>query len=75
MSNSILSTDEKGEKKEKSTMNAPTDIVAAERYDDVHDIVQQDGIKVHPQPTSDPLDPLNWSRLQKNGILGIVMLK
>lgn len=30
---------------------------------------------VHPQPTSDPLDPLNWSRLQKHTILGIVMLK
>lgn len=30
---------------------------------------------VHPQPTIDPLDPLNWSRLQKNTILGIVMLK
>lgn len=31
--------------------------------------------KTHPQPTSDPLDPLNWSRFQKNGILSIVMLK
>jgi hypothetical protein len=30
---------------------------------------------VHPQPTADPLDPLNWPRLQKNTILGIVMLK
>ncbi|KAL2849042.1 major facilitator superfamily domain-containing protein [Aspergillus pseudodeflectus] len=39
------------------------------------DPVEQDGIRVHPQPTSDPLDPLNWSRLQKNGILGIVMFK
>lgn len=31
--------------------------------------------KTHPQPTSDPLDPLNWSRYQKNAILSIVMLK
>ena len=35
----------------------------------------QDGDTFHPQPTSDPLDPLNWSRLQKHTILGIVMLK
>ncbi|KAJ0425378.1 major facilitator superfamily domain-containing protein [Aspergillus carlsbadensis] len=37
------------------------------------DPVEQDGVRVHPQPTSDPLDPLNWSKLQKNGILGIVI--
>lgn len=36
---------------------------------------EYNGIKVHPQPTSDPLDPLNWSKLQKNTILGIVMFK
>jgi hypothetical protein len=33
----------------------------------------KDGLKMHPQPTSDPLDPLNWSSLKKHGILGIVM--
>ncbi|KAL4802135.1 MFS transporter [Aspergillus unguis] len=32
-------------------------------------------IHVHPQPTSDPLDPLNWSKLEKHTILAIVMLK
>ncbi|KAL2011057.1 hypothetical protein VTN00DRAFT_3775 [Thermoascus crustaceus] len=37
--------------------------------------VTSDGIKLHPQPTSDPLDPLNWSSLRKHIILGIVMLK
>lgn len=37
--------------------------------------VEKNGIKLHPQPTSDPLDPLNWSRLQKHTILGIVMFK
>ncbi|KAL4988720.1 major facilitator superfamily domain-containing protein [Aspergillus falconensis] len=36
--------------------------------------VEQNGLRVHPQPTSDPLDPLNWSRVQKHTILGIVML-
>ncbi|KAJ5160155.1 uncharacterized protein N7482_007159, partial [Penicillium canariense] len=33
------------------------------------------GIKVHPQPTSDGLDPLNWSTMQKHVILSIVMFK
>ncbi|KAL2830078.1 major facilitator superfamily domain-containing protein [Aspergillus cavernicola] len=37
--------------------------------------IEQNGIRVHPQPTSDPLDPLNWSRLQKHTILAIVMFK
>lgn len=37
--------------------------------------VTKDGIKLHPQPTSDPLDPLNWSSLRKHTVLGIVMLK
>ena len=37
--------------------------------------VRPDGTKLHPQPTSDVLDPLNWSALRKNTILGIVMFK
>lgn len=37
--------------------------------------VTKDGLKVHPQPTTDPLDPLNWSRWRKGCILSIVMLK
>jgi len=32
-------------------------------------------LKLHPQPTSDSLDPLNWSKLQKHTILAIVMFK
>lgn len=50
--------------------------------DEKHLPVQSDGIAqtiqhgdIHPQPTSDPLDPLNWSAFQKNSILGIVMFK
>ncbi|WEW56908.1 hypothetical protein PRK78_002365 [Emydomyces testavorans] len=35
----------------------------------------KNGIKVLPQPTADPLDPLNWKKWEKNVILGIVMLK
>ncbi|KAL3470692.1 major facilitator superfamily domain-containing protein [Aspergillus californicus] len=37
--------------------------------------VEHNGIQVHPQPTADPLDPLNWPRMQKNTILAIVMFK
>ena len=37
--------------------------------------VMRDGVKLHPQPTADPLDPLNWSSLKKHTILGIVMFK
>ena len=33
----------------------------------------KDGIRLHPQPTADPLDPLNWSSWRKHSILGIVM--
>ena len=36
---------------------------------------EHNGVELHPQPTDDQLDPLNWSTLQKNTILGIVMLK
>jgi hypothetical protein len=35
----------------------------------------KDGIKIHPQPTADPLDPLNWSTSRKYLILSIVMWK
>lgn len=30
---------------------------------------------IHPQRTSDILDPLNWSWIRKHSILAIVMLK
>lgn len=35
--------------------------------------ISRAGIKVHPQPTADPLDPLNWTSAKKHTILGIVM--
>ncbi|KAJ5312659.1 hypothetical protein N7508_003489 [Penicillium antarcticum] len=38
-------------------------------------VVNKNGIKLHPQPTADSLDPLNWSSLQKHTILAIVMFK
>jgi hypothetical protein len=37
--------------------------------------VNKNGIRLHPQPTADPLDPLNWSKFQKHVILSIVMFK
>ena len=38
-----------------------------------HHIVSKDGIVLHPQPTADALDPLNWSLWKKHTILAIVM--
>ncbi|KAL8687747.1 MAG: hypothetical protein Q9218_006171 [Villophora microphyllina] len=35
--------------------------------------VSKDGMRLHPQPTADPLDPLNWSGFKKHTILAIVM--
>lgn len=35
--------------------------------------ISNDGLEVHPHPTADPLDPLNWSSFKKNSILAIVM--
>lgn len=37
--------------------------------------VAEDSLKLHPQPTEDPLDPLNWSTTMKHVILAIVMFK
>lgn len=51
------------------------DAAAGSHAESMDQGVTRDGIRLHPQPTADPLDPLNWSRLQKNSILGIVMLK
>lgn len=31
------------------------------------------GIPLHPQPTTDKLDPLNWTSTRKHIILGVVM--
>ncbi|KAL9117667.1 MAG: hypothetical protein Q9187_005796 [Circinaria calcarea] len=38
-------------------------------------VLMKDGLKLHPQPTADPLDPLNWPTWRKHVILAIVMLK
>ena len=37
-------------------------------------VVGKDGFALFPQPVqSDPLDPLNWSSIQKHSILSIIM--
>ncbi len=52
------------------------DSEAASSHDGTMDAgVTRYGIRLHPQPTADPLDPLNWSSLQKHSILVIVMIK
>lgn len=38
-----------------------------------HHLVSKDGVVLHPQPTADALDPLNWSTCKKHSILAIVM--
>lgn len=61
---------------EKTARNTDIALASAEHPDPAFDgapAVVRDGIKVFPPPTSDPLDPLNWTRLQKNTILGISM--
>lgn len=55
--------------KEKGSVEEP-DVQAS--YD--HSVLR-DGVKLHPQPTADPLDPLNWSSFKKHTILGVVMFK
>ncbi|KAL4889583.1 major facilitator superfamily domain-containing protein [Aspergillus ambiguus] len=74
MSTPVRSMDDaKRDKKEgitRSTMDAIS-IIDAE----LPHSVEKNGLRVHPQPTADPLDPLNWSLMQKHTILGIVMLK
>jgi hypothetical protein len=55
------------EKREDSTIAPPPPAV--------ENLVTRDGIRLHPQPTTDPLDPLNWSSFQKHSILAIVMFK
>lgn len=50
-----------------------TDPGSGDAVDATIPALSKDGIKLHPQPTSDPLDPLNWSGVRKHGILAIVM--
>ena len=37
--------------------------------------ILRDGLAIFPQPTSDPLDPLNWTSFRKHTILAVVCFK
>ncbi|KAK2762556.1 hypothetical protein FQN53_007446 [Emmonsiellopsis sp. PD_33] len=68
------------ESKKQESPNIEKSVIDSEGEEAQHPLdqdqgVMKDGIRLHPQPTSDPLDPLNWSSLQKHSILAIVMIK
>lgn len=58
---------------EKSSQRAPIVDDAENGYVQELAPAKVDGIELHPKPTSDPLDPLNFSRFRKWTCLGIVM--
>lgn len=62
---------------QKTDANPLQDVIQAEQGTQVqyNMTTNRDGAGQHPQPTTDPLDPLNWSSFRKHTILGIVMLK
>lgn len=75
-------TDTKGKKisnmVERDGFPSSNDVVDNEKGNVVphvehHHIVSKDGVVLHPQPTADALDPLNWSLYKRHTILAIVM--
>ncbi|SPN99075.1 related to MFS transporter [Cephalotrichum gorgonifer] len=62
---------------EKTTLpDVNNDLSNGSIENEVGEVVIAEGeTKLHPQPTADSLDPLNWSKARKHVILGIVMLK
>lgn len=54
--------------KEKFEVGATTPPAAG-----IDHVITRDGMRLHPQPTSDPLDPLNWTSTRKHSILAIIM--
>ncbi|KAL5363400.1 major facilitator superfamily domain-containing protein [Aspergillus floccosus] len=74
MSTTALSMKDEAESTKKEQITKTMDAMGRVNEEKPH-TAEHNGLKIHPQPTSDLLDPLNWSRLQKHTILGIVMLK
>ena len=73
-----VSSEEKGDEAPRKEYGTPPDTEEKQflggNEASTHDIaVVKDGMKLHPQPTADPLDPLNWSSAKKHTILAIVM--
>ncbi|CAI7647144.1 unnamed protein product [Penicillium glandicola] len=64
-----------GEKDSKNDDFDPTLTTVDQGTQVLCNAVNKNGIRLHPQATTDSLDPLNWSSLQKHGILSIVMFK
>lgn len=52
---------------------SPYDVAHEEGIINQDHNISKDGVILHPQPTADPLDPLNWSSFRKHTILAIVM--
>ncbi|KAI9661360.1 MAG: hypothetical protein M1831_003093 [Alyxoria varia] len=52
---------------------SPTEGVVVDVESLPEPILDKHGIRLHPQPTTDPLDPLNWSKTRKHSMLAIVM--
>ena len=73
-----VSSEEKGDEATRKEYGTPTHTDEKQflggNEASTHDIgVVKDGMKLHPQSTADPLDPLNWSSAKKHTILAIVM--
>ncbi|KAL8668815.1 MAG: hypothetical protein Q9168_006567 [Polycauliona sp. 1 TL-2023] len=66
----LLTTDDKHSDSDKLDEKVQ---VSAELGQSSGDGIFKQGLRVHPQPTADPLDPLNWPRWRKHTILAIVM--
>lgn len=63
---------ENGDMFEKNQDGSPSPL-HGEIVQERHLSVDKHGMRLHPQPTNDPLDPLNWSKTRKHSILAIVM--
>lgn len=72
---SIASTrEEKNERDSKRQDDgSPYDVLHEKGIVNQDHKITKDGVILHPQPTADPLDPLNWSSFRKHTILAIVM--
>lgn len=55
--------------KDFSTFGTVPDAIAIQKPP----VVLKHGMPLQPQPTSDPLDPLNWTNFRKHSALVIVM--
>ena len=69
----VPSYDARDEKDSKGQDDGPFDVAHEKGIVNQDHNISKDGVRLHPQPTADPLDPLNWSSFRKHTILAIVM--